>query len=65
MRDAAQARALKLFRMMTVKDFFDKDEIYLSFKDEAGRFIFAKTISFPALTLQLREKPGIQLTHIY
>ncbi len=42
MRDAAQARALKLYRMMTVSDYFTQDDIYLQFKNEAGRFVQAK-----------------------
>lgn len=42
MRDAAQARALNLFRMMSVNDNFVQDDIYLQFKAEAGRFIEAK-----------------------
>lgn len=42
MRDSAQARALKLYRMMTIPDHFAKDEIYLSFKNEAGKFVQAK-----------------------
>lgn len=42
MRDSAQARALKLYRMMTIDDYFAKDEIFLTFKDEAGKFVQAK-----------------------
>ena len=44
MRDAAQNRALILYRMNTVSDPFLKDELYIKFKTEAEKFILAREL---------------------
>jgi signal transduction histidine kinase/response regulator of citrate/malate metabolism len=41
MRDAAHQRALYLYRMVSLDDPFDRDDVYLLFKDEAVNFITA------------------------
>jgi len=41
MRDAAHQRALYLYRMMSLEDPFERDEVFLLFKDEAVNFIIA------------------------
>jgi signal transduction histidine kinase len=42
MRDAAHKRALALYRMAILEDAFDRDEEYIHFMDQAGRFIAAR-----------------------
>jgi len=42
MRDAARLRALLLHRMGIVADEFERDEAYIQFKEEAGKFIAAR-----------------------
>lgn len=42
MRDAARRRALLLHRMGMLEDVFDRDEVYLKFKEMAGKFIIAR-----------------------
>lgn len=44
MRDAAHKRALMLYRMASVDDPFDRDEIYLQFKDKAETFIKSRDL---------------------
>jgi signal transduction histidine kinase/CheY-like chemotaxis protein/HPt (histidine-containing phosphotransfer) domain-containing protein len=41
MQQATRNRALMLYRMMTVKDPFARDDIYIQFKNEAQKFIKA------------------------
>jgi len=41
MRDAAHQRALYLYRMMSLKDPFERDDVFLLFNDEATNFIIA------------------------
>jgi len=42
MRDAAHKRALALYRMAILEDPFDKDQEYIHFMEQAGRFITAR-----------------------
>jgi signal transduction histidine kinase len=42
MRDAAHKRALALYRLAILEDPFDKDEEYIHFMDQAGKFITAR-----------------------
>jgi len=41
MRDAAHQRALYLYRMMSLEDPFERDDVFLLFNDEATNFIIA------------------------
>ena len=42
MRDAAQKRALMLYRMAALDDPFDRDEVYIQFKEQAEVFLKAR-----------------------
>jgi signal transduction histidine kinase len=42
MRDAAHKRALALYRMAILEDPFDRDEEYVHFMEQAGKFIAAR-----------------------
>ncbi len=42
MRDAAHKRALALYRMAILEDPFDRDEEYIHFMEQAGKFIDAR-----------------------
>ena len=42
MRDAALKRSLMLYRMLATNDPFEQDELYMSIKEQAGRFIAAR-----------------------
>lgn len=42
MRDAANRRAILMLRMATIEDPFDRDELYIAYKEQAGIFISAR-----------------------
>ncbi len=58
MRDAARLRALLLYRMSILVDEFERDAVYIQFKEQAGRFISAR-IKLSVMEHQMGEEKQI------